>query len=219
MSTDGMSPPRRMETAAPHENTGPSQPPANESIWRGRPPVLNMTDLIRTHIENEHSHWEQALAHQQSLVRIQEKMIDHNVKLLESQNRITEMGIDMHRQLERGKELEQELFVAWMRGGQDVEDRAPDDTSNGDPTDVDGQEIDAPRIATPMHASPPSADWIPPSSQAPATPAILSPRGSVLSPELGHASAPANGSRRRAPDRRAPTPPLRRSRRVAERLS
>ncbi|KAI8178830.1 hypothetical protein K4K51_004228 [Colletotrichum sp. SAR 10_75] len=159
-----------MEAATPHENTGPSQPPANESIVavrRGRPPVLNMTDLIRTHIENEHSHWEQALAHQQSLVRMQEKMIDHNAKLLESQNRITELGIDMHRQLERGKELEQELLVAWMREDQDFKDRAPDDTSNGDPNDVGGQEIDAPRIATPMHASPPSADRIPPSSQAP----------------------------------------------------
>ncbi|KAI8158127.1 hypothetical protein K4K54_001891 [Colletotrichum sp. SAR 10_86] len=159
-----------MEAATPHENTGPSQPPANESIVavrRGRPPVLNMTDLIRTHIENEHSHWEQALAHQQSLVRLQEKMIDHNAKLLESHNRIIELGLDIQRQLERGKELEQQLLVAWMREDQDFEDRAPDDTSNGDRTDVGGQEIDAPTIATPVHAPSLSADCIPPSSQAP----------------------------------------------------
>ncbi|KAI8248974.1 hypothetical protein K4K53_000422 [Colletotrichum sp. SAR 10_77] len=170
MSTDGMSPPRRMETAAPHENTGPSQPPANQGIVdvrRGRPPVLNISDLIRTHIENEHSHWEQALAHQQSLVRIQEKMIDHNAKLLESQNRITELGFDIQRQLERGKELEQQLLVAWMRGDHDVEGGAPEGSASGDATGVGGQEIDAPRIATPFHAAPPSADCIPPSPQAP----------------------------------------------------
>ncbi|KAF0321011.1 hypothetical protein GQ607_011769 [Colletotrichum asianum] len=178
-----------------------------------------MTDLIRTQIENEHSHWEQALAHQQNLVRMQEKMMDHNTKLLESQNRIMEMGLDMQRQLKRGKELEQQLLVAWIRGDQDVEGGAPEETTNGNATDVGGQEIDAPRIATPFHASPPSTNCIPPSSQAPGTPAILSPRGSVLSPELGHAFALANGSHRRVSDRRAPTPSLRRSRRVANKLS
>ncbi|KAI8303308.1 hypothetical protein K4K59_013293 [Colletotrichum sp. SAR11_240] len=159
-----------MEMAAPHENTGPSEPPANQGIVavrRGRPPVLNVTDLIRTHIENEHSHWEQALAHQQSLVRMQEKMMDHNTKLLESQNRIIELGNDMQRQLERGKELEQQFLVAWIQGDQDVEGGAPEKTTNDDATDVGGQEIDAPRIATPLHASSPSANCIPPSSQAP----------------------------------------------------